>query len=139
MRKSRQRELILEIINHSYDHPTAYMIYEKCQHKIPNISLGTVYRNLNSLVNDLKIKRIKTVDSFDRYDRIDDFHAHFMCFECMQIFDLNFSDNLLQKEFNGNKISEQTLNCDLKSILIEALCFHSWVSLTSIPHGYILS
>ena len=104
IRKSYQRDLILDIIKHSYDHPTAYMIYEKCQQQMPNISLGTVYRNLNNLVTDLKVKRIKMPDNIDRYDQIDDFHAHFMCLKCLKIFDYNFSDELLQKEFNGNKI-----------------------------------
>ena len=104
MRKSKQRDLILKIIKNSYDHPSAYTIYEKCQKEIPNISLGTVYRNLNSLVDNLKIKRIKMPDNIDRYDRIDDFHAHFMCFKCKQLLDLKISNNLLQKEVNGNKI-----------------------------------
>lgn len=110
MRKSKQKDLILEIINNSYNHPTAYMIYQKCKEKIPNISLGTVYRNLNNLVNDLKIKRIKMPDNIDRYDRINNFHAHFMCFNCKEIYDLEFKDNFFQENLNGNKVLDYEIS-----------------------------
>ena len=54
MKSTKQRNVILDIINNSYDHLDAYGVYEEARKKIPNISLGTVYRNLKAL-EDAKI------------------------------------------------------------------------------------
>ena len=56
MRNTKQNSLIFNIINNSYSHLDAYSIYELCKKEIPNISLGTVYRNLTSLVNNHKMQ-----------------------------------------------------------------------------------
>lgn len=50
MKYSRQRESILNSLNEKLDHPTAEMVYNCVKKEQPNISLGTVYRNLNQLV-----------------------------------------------------------------------------------------
>lgn len=50
MKYSRQRESILNALNEKLDHPTAEMVYNCVKQEQPNISLGTVYRNLNQLV-----------------------------------------------------------------------------------------
>ena len=110
MRKSKQRDLILKIINDSYCHPTAYMIYNMCREEMPNISLGTVYRNLNNLVEKQQIRRIKMQDNIDRFDRIENFHAHFICLKCSQIEDLKFESNLLKNEINSNKILDYEIS-----------------------------
>ena len=89
MKYSKQRQKILEIINNSYDHPTAYMIYEKVKNDIPDISLGTVYRNLNSLVENKLIKRIPL--SIDRYDKNTN-HCHLCCIKCDNIIDIDLLD-----------------------------------------------
>ena len=49
MRYSRQREVIMNVIHSTSTHPTADWVYKKTQQFIPNISLGTVYRNLKQL------------------------------------------------------------------------------------------
>ena len=102
MRNTRQKNLIFEIVNNSYDHFNAYQIYELARKEISNISLGTVYRNLSSLVEDNKIRKIK-VSGVDRFDR-DDRHAHFICSECGNIIDV--FDNILSsdKYIDGNLV-----------------------------------
>ena len=109
MRNTKQKELILDIINHSYSHPNAQSIYEDCRRKIPNISLGTVYRNLNLLVNNSMIKRIKMPDNTDRYDKIFPNHAHFICIRCGKVIDL---DNIDQKfdMINNNKVLDYEIS-----------------------------
>lgn len=89
MRYSKQRQKILEIVNSSYNHPTAYMVYEEVKKEIPNISLGTVYRNLNSLVENNLIKKITLeVEHFDKNTK----HCHLCCMKCKKIFDINLLD-----------------------------------------------
>ena len=98
MRYSKQRELILEVVNQSSDHPTAEMIYWEVKKQIPNISLGTVYRNLNALVDASLIKRIHIQD-VDHFDHRKKEHYHFYCRECQTLYDLEATDmkKLIQK------------------------------------------
>ena len=113
MRNTRQRELILEIINNSYNHPSAYDIYLECQKEIPNISLGTVYRNLNTLLETNSIQKIKSTDNIDRYDKMIT-HSHFICTLCNKIIDIN--DKFDYNEYIGDN---KVLNC---KITYEGIC-----------------
>ena len=104
MNNSKQRNLILSIINESNDHPTANEIYETSKKTIPNISLGTVYRNLNLLFEHGMIKTVKTNDNMERYDKIFNKHNHFICNKCNKIYDI-FEENENNKQsINGHTI-----------------------------------
>lgn len=87
MRNSKQRDLILKIVTESKMHPTAEDIYNECRKHISNISLGTVYRNLNMLVNLNEIIRISGVDGMDHFDKVEE-HHHFICEQCNKIIDI---------------------------------------------------
>ena len=82
MRNTTQRNLILDIINNSCNHLTAEKVHEIARKSISNISLGTVYRNLNILVELQKIRKIKTFDGKDHYDKLHIKHNHFICLKC---------------------------------------------------------
>ena len=58
MKYSKQREEILKVVLNSSDHPNVNTIYERVRMVIPNISLGTVYRNLNTLYENKLIRKI---------------------------------------------------------------------------------
>lgn len=88
MRYSRQRELITDIIKGRKDHPTADMIYTSARELEPNISLGTVYRNLKSLELEGEIITLETVDKRLHYDGDTSRHSHFICTDCGSIIDL---------------------------------------------------
>ncbi len=109
MRNTRQKDLILEIINSSYSHPSASEIHEKCLKKIPSISLGTVYRNLNLLVDLGLIRRIKMNDNIDRFDRNDE-HVHFICTRCLRIVDIH--DDFFKGDINigNNRVMDYEIN-----------------------------
>ena len=104
MRNTKQKSLIFEIINNSYDHLNAYQVYEIARNEISNISLGTVYRNLANLVEDNKIREID-IDGTFRFDR-NDKHAHFICNKCGVIIDV--FDNILDdnKYIDGNLVMD---------------------------------
>ena len=87
MRETKQRNLILEIINNSTVHLIAEDIYKLAREKIPNISLGTVYRNLNFLLDQGSIRKIK-INSIDHFDNVKKFHNHFICTKCNTIYDV---------------------------------------------------
>ena len=108
MRKSNQKDLILDIINHSTSHYTAYEIYERCQIVLPNISLGTVYRNLNKMVLNNEIERIKTEEGYDRYDNKIKTHHHFICDKCQKIEDV-FETIVLNLNDYDNEVTSYSI------------------------------
>lgn len=85
-RYSRQRELIYEALRGSKEHPTAEMVYQWLKPENPNLSLGTVYRNLNLLSDEGVIVRMPF--PIERYDADLRRHAHFRCKGCTRVFDL---------------------------------------------------
>lgn len=111
---SRQRECILRNLQSRRDHPTAYMIYESVRKEHPNISLGTVYRNLALLVENGQILKITTGNGSDHFDGQISPHIHFICKYCGKIIDMeNISNcNLIETaaaQFDG-VIEEYELN-----------------------------
>ena len=99
MRYSKQRETVLNVVNKSRAHPTAEMVYQEVKKEIPNISLGTVYRNLNVLAEQGMIKRISIPQDVDHFDHRNDEHYHFYCTTCNHLIDLPVDriDELIQR------------------------------------------
>jgi Fur family peroxide stress response transcriptional regulator len=88
IRKSKQRERILELLQSTGIHPTATWIYDQLRGEFPSLSLGNVYRNLNILLEQGLIKKIDFGSTFDRYDANIARHYHFICEKCGSITDL---------------------------------------------------
>lgn len=91
---SRQRNTILEVLRSTDTHPTADWVYEECRKKMPNISLGTVYRNLNLLVEMGEAIKVKGAFEKDRFDGCVARHGHMVCSECGAITDINIAEGL---------------------------------------------
>jgi len=91
-RNTRQRGIILDILRESHEHPTAEIIYRDARRVLPNISLGTVYRNLKLLVERGLIRELNG-RGFGRYDGNLARHDHFTCQVCGQISDLAASED----------------------------------------------
>lgn len=103
---SRQRECILKNLQSRRDHPTADMVYESVQVEEPNISLGTVYRNLSFLAENGQILKISTGIGPDHFDGFTEAHNHFVCRKCGRVLDLDYvADEKIiadaSKNFNG--------------------------------------
>ena len=88
MKYSRQRELILETVMENPVHPTADTVYAMVREQEPNISLGTVYRNLSLLTSLGEIQKISTGIGPDRFDGNSAPHYHFICKDCGCVMDL---------------------------------------------------
>lgn len=100
-RNSRQRTLILQAVQRSCSHPSAEEVYREVQRQIPQISLGTVYRNLNLLEESGMIRRIHTGVGSDRFDGITVKHPHFICSCCKRAFDLTYSKETVPEQLAG--------------------------------------
>lgn len=90
VRKSKQRQAILDDLKSRYDHPTAAEIYETVKKGIPSLSLGTLYRNLNFLCESGEINRFST-GAEEHYDAVTSMHYHLKCSCCGRFFDLPIS------------------------------------------------
>ena len=106
LKYSRQREVIKEFLKTRKDHPTADTVYMNVREQYPNISLGTVYRNLTLLADIGEIQRLRVGDSVDHFDADVSPHYHFVCTECGSVIDLEMDsiDNILaiaEKNFAG--------------------------------------
>jgi Fur family peroxide stress response transcriptional regulator len=88
-RKSRQRDHILEGLRKTRTHPTAKWLFDRVRKQFPNLSLGTVYRNLGILVKQGLVSRLDFGSGFDRFEAITLPHHHFVCESCGQVADLD--------------------------------------------------
>jgi Fur family peroxide stress response transcriptional regulator len=100
-RRSRQRDRILDLLRGSASHPTANWLYGKLREEFPDLSMGTVYRNLTVLMEQGLIKRIDFGSTFDRFDANAKPHYHFICDVCGEITDLELAiDESLNERVN---------------------------------------
>ena len=85
-RMTRQRKVILEEVRKDLDrHMTADEIYEEVRRRLPRISLGTVYRNLEILAELGQIQKLELSGSVKRFDGNPQRHYHIRCMRCGRV------------------------------------------------------
>jgi Fe2+ or Zn2+ uptake regulation protein len=114
-RHSKQREAIMDMLAKTKAHPTAEMVHESIRSRMPNISLGTVYRNLAHLASAGMIIKIQADGDSARYDSATAIHYHFQCRECGRVDDLEMPVDLAMNDAAA-KASGATVDS-------HALCF----------------
>ncbi len=92
LKYSRQREAIKEFLTDRKDHPTADAVYMEVRREFPNISLGTVYRNLSLLAKLGEIRKLSTGTGPDRFDGNISPHYHIFCTGCGNVLDLEIEN-----------------------------------------------
>lgn len=123
LKHSKQRECIKEYLANCSDHPTADTIYMNIREKFPNISLGTVYRNL-ALLSDLgEITKISTGGGADRFDGHTYRHHHFICTECHKVIDLDMPniDSIMETAQNACSGEIQTYTAHFYGICSDCM------------------
>lgn len=103
MNYSRQREMIINYLKSTKEHPTAEQVYNFVRNMDSKISLGTVYRNLDKLSNEKIIKRLNFCRNKDRFDFDISNHMHGICIDCGKVFDIyenidNLKSDIEKKE-----------------------------------------
>jgi Fe2+ or Zn2+ uptake regulation protein len=87
-RRTRQLAAIEAVLRDACDHPTAAQVRERVARQVPYVSLGTVYRNLEKLIQGGAAVAVRLEGEVTRYDgRVED-HDHFVCGRCGAITDL---------------------------------------------------
>jgi Fe2+ or Zn2+ uptake regulation protein len=87
--RTRQRERILELVGESHVHPTASAIHHALLAEFPRLSLGTVYRNLDVLVGEGRLRAVPVPSGATRFDGNLGLHHHFVCEACGAIQDVD--------------------------------------------------
>ncbi|MBQ7340880.1 MAG: transcriptional repressor [Oscillospiraceae bacterium] len=95
----RKREQILAYLKETKSHPSAEMVFTRLKPEIPDLSLGTVYRNLSMFKQQGVIASLGAVNGVERFDYNTDPHVHFICSHCNRVLDMHtvaVPDELLQ-------------------------------------------
>ena len=100
MRYSKQRELVMQTVQNLCDHPTAEEIYDAAVKECPGLSLGTVYRNLNCLVDTGSIRRVEVPGHADHFDHTLPPHCHLYCRCCGEVTDVAVDQAALEQIFS---------------------------------------
>lgn len=87
-RNTRQRQVIVEELRRLDHHPTAAELYALTRHRLPRISLGTVYRNLDVLTKMGVVRKVEGGGSGARFDCNPEPHHHVRCVGCGGIGDI---------------------------------------------------
>lgn len=86
---TRQKEAILKVLRSTISHPTADQIYDAVRREIPNISKGTIYRNLRVLQEEGTVTELNLDGTVSRFEVKQSRHYHFKCEKCGRVFDLD--------------------------------------------------
>ncbi|GHV56387.1 transcriptional repressor [Spirochaetia bacterium] len=85
---SSKRDAILRVIQSTVSHPGAQWVYERLKSAIPDLSLGTVYRNIKLFQEERQVISVGVVNGEERFDGQTAPHPHFVCSGCGKIIDL---------------------------------------------------
>lgn len=85
---SKKRDAILNCVRGTDTHPTADWVFSQLKPEIPDLSLGTVYRNLAMFKEEGTIISLGTVAGLERFDRRVDPHCHLVCGCCSRVVDV---------------------------------------------------
>lgn len=119
---SAKREAIYEVLASTSTHPTAEWVYEQLKPRIPDLSLGTVYRNL-SVFKDMGIaKSVGVVNGQERFDAVTAAHPHFICTGCFTITDIPVAKKVINHNVYNYVEQECNVSVDTHSLTFFGLC-----------------
>lgn len=115
---SEKRELIYNVLSSTKSHPCAKWVYDNLKDDHPDLSLGTVYRNISLFKETGKIKSVAVINNEERYDADISDHSHFICDKCGAIIDI-YDDNHDSIE---NKLTDENYIIHRKNLVLYGIC-----------------
>jgi Fur family ferric uptake transcriptional regulator len=122
VRATRQREVVLQAVRSTMDHPTADWVYRQARRRLPRISLGTVYRNLKKLAEEGLIREIQIAGHTTRFDANTGRHYHIRCLHCGRVNDLPISVDRRVEEEAGRAMNYQVVSHQVEVLGVCPLC-----------------
>jgi Fur family peroxide stress response transcriptional regulator len=118
-RETKQREAILRVLRNTRTHPTADWIYEEVKKEIPNISKGTVYRNLSVLREAGQVSELNMDGTVSRFEIKQEIHYHFRCERCGRVIDV---DEPVDRELDKRVANKTGLKISSHQLEFRGLC-----------------
>jgi Fur family ferric uptake transcriptional regulator len=115
-RMTKQKRVVLEELSKVKSHPTAHDVYEMVKSRLPRISLGTVYRNLDQLSSSGQIRRLDMGQSQRRFDAVVDDHLHIRCISCGKVDDVPLHpamSTITIKDIVSSQSGYDVLGCEM--------------------------
>ena len=119
-RNSKKRQAIYSYMTASDEHPSAEQIYSALKPEYPDLSLGTVYRNIGVLIDDGLIFSVGKVNGEERFDAHMNPHAHFICSGCGKVVDI-VSDSIPSPDY-GEIESRMGISITSHKLCFTGLC-----------------
>jgi len=122
-RMTRQRRIMLEELAKMRSHPTADEVHRAVRRSLPRVSLGTVYRNLEMLSSQGRIRKLDAAGSRARFDGKTTDHYHVVCTRCGVVSDLPMAP---KEEMNRAAQAESDFRITGHSLTFKGLCPECW-------------
>jgi Fur family ferric uptake transcriptional regulator len=87
-RRTEQLSAVHDVVHRAHDHPSADEVFARVRQRLPHVSLGTVYRNLQKLAALQQLRIVQLANRAARYDGMLEAHDHFLCEQCGELTDL---------------------------------------------------
>lgn len=120
VRYSKKREAILTAIRETKCHPSADWVYQTLKPTHPDLSLGTVYRNLDFFQQHGMVRSVGVVKGQERFDAMTAPHTHFVCSCCGDVIDLD--DIQLDAELDRTVCEQYGLAVERHELTFHGLC-----------------
>lgn len=88
-RYSKKRQAIIDCLKNTKEHPSAEWVYNRLKPEFPDLSLGTVYRNIKEFEDEGELCTVAVVAGKERFDARTDSHTHAVCAKCGKIIDVD--------------------------------------------------
>ncbi len=117
---SKKREAILTAIRGTTSHPTAEWVYQTLKPDYPDLSLGTVYRNISQFKEDGVIISVGVVNGQERFDGNVKPHTHFVCSACSSVIDI--PGEYVGKAVSAEVAQKYHIHVDSSEVLFHGIC-----------------
>lgn len=127
-RNTIQQDIIFSTVKKMTNHPSSDEVFKAVHEEYPSIGRATVYRVLNKLADNGKIKKVNLPDTASRFDFRTDNHVHFRCVKCNKVFDIDFKQSeevqkaLEQLEKAGNELRFKEFKIQGSDFSFQGLC-----------------
>ena len=127
-RNTIQQDIIFSTVKKMTNHPSSDEVFKAVHEEYPSIGRATVYRVLNKLADNGKIKKVNLPDTASRFDFRTDNHIHLRCVKCGKIFDIDFQQSeemgkaLEQLEKAGNELRFKKFKIIGSDFSFQGLC-----------------
>ena len=119
-RFSKKRQAIYDAMRSTREHPSAEWVYQTLKPEYPDLSLGTVYRNIKGMVAAGEVLCVGNVDGKDRFDAYVHPHVHMLCSDCGAVVDLDITEDMAAQCRAMAQAND--IDLDLRSLQFAGLC-----------------